>query len=118
MSKSQKNLSLVGGALAGLGAAACCAGPLILMLLGISGSWIANLAALEPYRPLFIVLSIGLLGLAYRNIFRPSADKACQTGRVCATSAGQQFYKVLFWIVAVLIVLSILSPYLLAYLFG
>lgn len=43
--------SLVAGALAALGASACCAGPLILLLLGISGGWASHLIAFEPYSP-------------------------------------------------------------------
>jgi len=63
--------SLIVGLLAGLAASACCAGPLILLMLGISGSWIGNLSALEPYRPFFILLAAIFLGLAYRKIFIP-----------------------------------------------
>src|SRR3546814_5428472 len=37
------------GALIGAGlASACCVVPLLLVMLGISGAWIANLTALEP----------------------------------------------------------------------
>src|SRR3546814_9143726 len=40
------------GALIGAGlASACCVVPLLLVMLGISGAWIANLTALEPYKP-------------------------------------------------------------------
>lgn len=41
--------SMVAAALAAVGASACCAGPLILLSLGIGGAWIGNLTALEPY---------------------------------------------------------------------
>ena len=33
-------------------ASACCIVPLVLVTLGISGAWIGNLTALEPYKPL------------------------------------------------------------------
>ena len=42
--------ALAAGGLAAILASACCLGPLILVLLGFSGAWIANLAVLEPYR--------------------------------------------------------------------
>lgn len=58
--------TLIAGLLAGFTAAACCAGPLLLIMLGISGSRIGSLRALEPYRPLFIVLAVVFLGRAYR----------------------------------------------------
>src|ERR1700746_2162387 len=50
--------TLIGGVLAGIGASACCVGPLLLLSMGIGGAWIAHLTALEPYRPLFIVLQV------------------------------------------------------------
>ena len=46
--------SLVAGGVAAILASACCVGPLVLLSVGISGAWIANLTALEPYRPIFI----------------------------------------------------------------
>src|SRR3546814_5532908 len=40
------------GALIGAGlASACCVVPLLLVMLGISGAWIANLPAIAPYKP-------------------------------------------------------------------
>lgn len=46
--------SLIAGGIAAVVASACCLGPLVLIALGISGAWIGNLAALEPFRPWFI----------------------------------------------------------------
>ena len=46
--------SLFAGGVAAILASACCLGPLVLITLGISGAWIGNLAALEPFRPWFI----------------------------------------------------------------
>ena len=40
--------------IAGIGASVCCVGPFALLLAGVSGAWIGNLVALEPYRPLAI----------------------------------------------------------------
>lgn len=118
MNNPQKSWPLLGGVLAGLGASACCAGPLILLLLGVSGSWISHLTALQPYQPLFIALSLGLLWLAYRSIFQTPAAAGCEDGQVCATPRGQRIYRVLFWVVSGFIILAIASPYLLAFLLG
>jgi mercuric ion transport protein len=46
--------ALFAGGLAAILASTCCLGPLVLVSLGISGAWIANLTVLEPYRPIFI----------------------------------------------------------------
>ena len=61
--------TLIGGALAAIVASACCLGPLVLVTVGISGAWISNLTALEPYRPIFIGVALVFMALAYRQIF-------------------------------------------------
>ena len=43
--------SLFAGVLAAIGASVCCVGPLVLLMLGIGGAWVANLTAVEPLRP-------------------------------------------------------------------
>jgi len=101
--------TLIAGLLAGLTASACCAGPLVLLMLGISGSWIGNLSALEPYRPLFILVAVVFLGLAYRKIYM--APKACSTDAVCATQQGKRSQQIIFWITAIIIVMSIAFPW-------
>ena len=73
--------SLVVGVLAGIGASICCVGPLVLLALGISGAWIGNLTAMEPYRPVFIGLTLLFLGLAFRKLYLVS--QVCAPGRPC-----------------------------------
>jgi mercuric ion transport protein len=82
-SRTQK-MMLAGGALAALAASACCLGPLTLVLLGVSGAWIANLTALEPYRPVFIGGALVLVGFAWRGIYRARPAAACAPGTLCA----------------------------------
>jgi mercuric ion transport protein len=50
--------SLIAGALAAIGASVCCVGPLVLLAFGIGGTWIGSLTAMEPYRPIFIGLTL------------------------------------------------------------
>jgi mercuric ion binding protein len=40
-----------------------CVAPLVLITLGISGAWISQLMALEPYRPLFIGVMMATLAV-------------------------------------------------------
>ena len=100
---------LLAGGLAAILASVCCLGPLVLLMLGISGAWIGNLTALEPYRPLFIGAALVALAFAYRRIFRSS--DVCEPGDVCAVSQVKTTYKVLFWLVAVLVVVAMAFPY-------
>ena len=53
----QGRIALLTGGVAALLASACCLGPLVLVMVGISGAWIGSLSALEPWRPLFLTAS-------------------------------------------------------------
>lgn len=98
------------GGVAAILASACCLGPLVLLLLGFSGAWIGNLTALDPYRPLFIVVAVGALFFAYRQIFRRAV--ACTPDEVCAVPQVQIAYKALFWLVAALTVVAVGFPFI------
>lgn len=101
--------ALVAGGLAAILASGCCLGPLVLVMLGFSGAWIGNLAALEPYRPLFIGAALVAMFFAWRRIFRPA--QACKPGEICAVPTVKSSYKILFGVVAALVVVSLAFPY-------
>ena len=105
--------ALATGGLAAILASTCCLGPLILVTLGISGAWIGNLAALEPYRPFFIGVALTALTIAWRRMYRPAT--ACAPGEVCAVPQVQQAYRWIFWIVAVLVLVAFAFPYVVPY---
>lgn len=102
---------LVFGGLAAILASTCCLGPLVLVMLGFSGAWIANLTVLEPYRPLFIGAALLALFFAYRRIFRPA--QACKPDEVCAIPQVKATYKMIFWGVSALVVIALAFPYVL-----
>ena len=101
--------SLALGGLAAVLASACCLGPLVLVLLGVSGAWIGNLTRLEPYRPFFLSAALIALFFAWRRIFRPARD--CTPGEVCAMPRDRTTYKVIFWCVAALVLVAFAFPY-------
>lgn len=103
--------ALLAGGLAAILASTCCLGPLVLVALGFSGAWIGNLTVLEPYRPIFIGAALVALFFAWRRIFRPA--HACKPGEVCAIPQVRTTYKLIFWIVAVLVVVALAFPYVL-----
>lgn len=108
---SNGRVPLLAGGLAAILASTCCLGPLVLIALGVSGAWIGNLTVLEPYRPLFIGGALVALFFAYRRIFRLA--QACQPGEVCATPQASATYKLLFWLVAALVLVALGFPYIL-----
>lgn len=103
--------ALAASGLAATLASACCLGPLVLVALGFSGAWIGNLTALEPYRPFFIGAALVALFFAWRSIFRPA--QACKPGGVCAVPQVRTAYKLIFWIVAALVLVALAFPYVL-----
>ena len=102
--------SLVAGVLAGIGASVCCVGPLVLLGLGVGGAWVGNLTAFEPYRPVFIALTLLFLGLAFRKLYL--VPQVCAAGTPCAepqkTLRGQ---RLLFWSVAVVLLGLLAVPW-------
>lgn len=88
------------GAAAAIGASACCAGPLLLVVLGVGGAWGARLVALEVYQPWFIAAALAFFATAfYRLYFMPAA---CAPGEVCAVPVVRRRQRVIFWVVALL----------------
>jgi mercuric ion transport protein len=100
--------SLLAGVAAGVGASVCCVGPLVLLGLGISGAWIGNLTALEPYRPFFIGLTLLFLGLACRKLY--FAPQACAPGTACADPRVLKRQRLIFWLVAAMMLGLLLVP--------
>ena len=109
--------TLIGGALAAFAASVCCLGPLVLVTLGVSGAWIANLTVLEPYRLVFVAVSLGFMGLAWRSIYPRPAAETCAPGQVCAMPQTNRVYKAMFWLVSGLVLLALVYPYLLLLLY-
>ncbi len=106
--------SMAAAALAAIGASACCAGPLILLSLGIGGAWIGNLTALEPYRLIFVALVAAFMVMAWRRLYRAPA---CEPGQVCAIPEVVARQRVIFWIVLALVCLMAASPWFLPFFF-
>ena len=106
--------SMVAATLAAVGASACCAGPLILLSLGIGGAWIGNLTALEPYRPIFVALVAVFMVMAWRRLYR---EPTCAPGDVCAIPEVAARQRTIFWVVLAMVCLMAASPWLLPFIF-
>ena len=104
-----KTLLAVGGVLAAFGAASCCVVPFALFTLGITGAWIGNLTALEPYQPLFAAAAVAAIGTGFHLVYRkPKA--ACADGSYCASPVSTRLAKYGLWIATVLIAVAIAFP--------
>jgi len=109
--ESLEKASLIGGALAAVVASACCLGPLVLVTVGISGVWISNLVAFEPYRPYAIGVALVCMILAYRKIYATPAPQACEPGTLCAVPQTRRIYRVMFWVVSAMVVVALVFPH-------
>ena len=94
-----------GGVFGALAASTCCIIPLILFSLGVSGAWIGNLTALEPYKPIFIVITLGFLGYGYWMVYRKPND--CAEGETCARPLPNRLVKSALWASTILIVIAL-----------
>ena len=99
----------VAGILGALGAASCCVAPFALFMLGVSGAWIGNLTALEPYQPIFAAVTFGFLGGGFYLVYR-KPKVACAEGTYCATPRSGRTAKIGLWTATVLVVIALGFP--------
>ncbi len=90
--------SILAGAAAAIGASACCAGPLLLVILGVGGAWGSRLVALEPLQPYFVAIALSFFGFAFYRLYRTQG--ACTPSEACAVSAVRSRQRIIFWVVA------------------
>lgn len=101
--------TLIAGVLAAVGASVCCVGPLVLLALGISGAWISTLTTLEPFRPVFIGLTLLFLALSFRKLYL--LPQACVPGTPCADPRTVKRQRFMFWIVTALLLTLLAVPW-------
>jgi mercuric ion transport protein len=104
---------LVTGGVAAILASTCCLGPLVLIVLGFSGAWISNLTLLEAYRPLFLLISLLTMYFAGRRIWR--TQSTCMPDARCFAPEVKASYKILFGVVAMLVLLAFGFPYVMPF---
>ena len=101
--------TLWASALAATGASLCCVAPLVLVSLGMGGAWLSMLTRLEPLRPIFVVLTLGLLVMTWRTLYRRPV--ACAPGQACADAAVLRRQRLIFWLVAAPLLLLLAFPW-------
>ncbi|MDQ6987532.1 MAG: mercuric transporter MerT family protein [Mariprofundaceae bacterium] len=101
----KENRPLIGAIVAGGLASACCIGPLIVVMLGLGSA--SAFIAMEPYRPIFAVLTIALIVWAGRRHW--------QGRKICIANGCPPKKPVLLWGLGGFAVLLLISPSLLPY---
>jgi len=102
----RKGWLAAGGVIGALLASACCIGPLVLLTLGISGAWIANLTALEPYKEVSAAIALGFIGAGFWQVYfrKPTV---CEPGSYCARPASARITKSALWASLILVLAAL-----------
>ena len=108
---SRQGLATTSGILGALAASSCCILPLALTVFGVSGAWMANLRALAPYQPIFIAMTVAVLGYGFYLVYwKPK--RACADGAVCAPPVVPGIMvRAALWTASLITVLAVSFPY-------
>lgn len=115
MSDSQNNnnrsfiSTTLAAGFAAIGASLCCIGPLVLIALGIGGTWISYLTALEPYSPIFAGITLLFLFLAFRKLYL--IPRQCAPDESCALPHVLRNQRIIFWLVTIVLIALLTFPY-------
>lgn len=107
-----ERVAAAGSVVSGILASACCIGPLVFALLGISGAAFAQ--RFEPVRPYLLVVTYALLGGAVYFTYRPQA--ACGPDSDCGMPRTSRLGKAMLWIAALTVILATAFPWYAQYL--
>jgi mercuric ion transport protein len=102
----KETLSSVGSLVPSFLVSTCCLGPTLYVLFGVSVGGLSIFTPLEPYRPLFMLAAVGLLGYAFYHLYiRPPQFDCVEDGRSALRTS-----RVLFWIASLVFVTAALYP--------
>ena len=93
--------------------AACCLGPLALVVAGLGSAGFG--LVLLPYAPYFSGAALVFLGISFHLTYRRS-DAACEQGSACAASTHSKWQKLMLWATAGAVVTMSVLPFAIGYL--
>jgi copper chaperone CopZ len=103
--KALQRATLGSSVLAAITASLCCIGPLVGLVLGASG--FAASAVFEKWRPVFLVVTVALLGLAWYLTYR-NPKAACE--EACATKLVSKWNKVVLRFATAFVLIAAAFP--------
>lgn len=101
----RKSWFAVGGGISAVLASSCCIAPLLLLSLGVSGAWIGNLTALEPFKPWFIAVALAFIALGFWQVYFKTKP-ACDEGTYCARPESSVLTQAVLWAATLLVGLA------------
>lgn len=103
---SSGRFAAIAGVLGAVLASSCCVVPLILVTLGVSGAWIGNLSALDPYKEYFAAIALAFVGAGFWQAYWKK-EAPCEDGSYCASPTSSRVTKTALWIASVLVLSAI-----------
>lgn len=107
----------VAGLIAAFLASLCCIGPLVFAALGVGVGATGALAGtawflkgLLPYRPVFVGLTLLLLGISFYHAYRKPTS-LCATEAGCAARSASRLNRTWVWLIAAFALALVLAPY-------
>jgi len=97
-------LLATGGVLGAFAVSSCCALPLALAAIGVSGAWLGSLAMLAPYQPIFLVAAALCIGLGFWRAYG-QVQPVCE-GADCGPSPSRRLTKTALWSALVLLLVA------------
>jgi mercuric ion transport protein len=91
--------------------AACCLGPTLFVIFGVSLASLGALGVLEPYRWLFLLAGLACWAVAYR--IRRRAVAAC-ADETCGTPDSRRLSGVVLWVSLAALLAAAIYPYVVA----
>ena len=95
-----------GGVLGAILASTCCIVPLVLVAVGVSGAWIGNLTALEPYSIYLTIAALAFVGAGFWYVYLRK-PKDCADDSYCARPQSRRITKIALWAAALLILANL-----------
>lgn len=106
---SSGTVAAVAAVSGGIAAFSYCVMPLVFVIFGVSGAWIANLRALSPYQPVFIALAVGSISYGHWANYR--ARRACAAEMACARLLSHRLINNSFLAGTLLVAVAIATKY-------
>ena len=107
---SRVRRGMLAAVVTGFLASICCVGPLILVLLGVGGAWVADLHILNPFRPWLMGAALIFLVYAHARYWRQRRRDA-----VCGCAVPTSYQALWLWLGTALVIVAFATPYALPY---
>ena len=103
-------LSLLGA----LAMTSCCILPLVLVSLGVTGVFIAQLGALYQYKWVTFAFSAAVLGYGFWKAYSPTPTASCADG-TCSRPVDRTLMRTILWSATAITAVAMLFPYVTPY---